>query len=242
MRVDVLTLFPDAFSGPLSNGILRIAREKGLLDVRLRNFRDFTKDRYKSVDDKPYGGGPGMVLLCEPIFDCQAAAVEEGHKEGLEGEPFRVALTPQGRRLDQELLEKLAKERWLQILCGHYEGFDERILQGLKPLEVSIGDYVLSGGEVPAMVLLDGIARLRPGALGAPDGAVQDSFSGGTRLLEAPQYTRPRTFRGMDVPDVLLSGDHGAIKKWRDEQALARTRARRPDLLPGTKHDTKTPE
>jgi tRNA (guanine37-N1)-methyltransferase len=241
VRVDVLTLFPDAFSGALSNGVLRIAREKNLLDVRLRNFRDFAKDRYRSVDDKPYGGGPGMVLLCEPIFDCQGAAVEEGHREGFDGEPLRVALTPQGRRLDQELLERLAKERWLMFLCGHYEGFDERILEGLKPLEVSIGDYVLSGGEVPAMVLLEGIGRLLPGALGAPEGAVQDSFSDGERLLEAPQYTRPRTFRGMDVPDVLLSGDHGAIKKWREEQALARTRARRPDLL-GDKKTQNTPE
>lgn len=240
MRVDVLTLFPDAFTGPLSNGILRIAREKGLLDVRLRNFRDFTKDRYKSVDDKPYGGGHGMVLMCEPIYDCQESAVAEGHRDGLIGEPFRVALTPQGRRLDQDLLEVLATERWLQVLCGHYEGFDERILTGLKPLEVSIGDYVLSGGEVPAMVLLDGIARLQPGALGAPEGAVQDSFSGGVRLLEAPQYTRPRTFRGLGVPDVLLSGDHGAIKKWREEQALDRTRTRRPDLL--DEQNKKTPE
>jgi tRNA (guanine37-N1)-methyltransferase len=245
VRVDVLTLFPDAFSGPLTNGILRIAREKGLLDVKLRNFRDFAKDRYRSVDDKPYGGGPGMVLLCEPIFACQESAVAEGHKDGLQGEPFRVALTPQGRRLDQELLEKLAKEPWLMFLSGHYEGFDERILTGLKPLEVSIGDYVLSGGELPAMVLLEGIARLLPGALGAPDGAGDDSFSRTGRLLEAPQYTRPRTFRGMDVPDVLLSGDHGVIRKWREEQARERTRARRPDLLGDTnKEDTnkKKPE
>jgi len=220
------------FSGFLSHGIVKIAREKQLLDVHLRNFRDFSKDRYRSVDDKPYGGGPGMVLLCEPIFQCHDHAVAEGKATGLDGEPRRVLLTPQGRKLDQDLLGELAKERWLMLLCGHYEGFDERVLEGLKPLEVSIGDYVLSGGEVPAMVVMDGIARLQPGALGAPDGAAKDSFSGGSRLLEAPQYTRPRTFRGMEVPEILLSGDHGAIARWREEQARRRTRERRPDLLP----------
>lgn len=225
-------MFPGAFDGVLSNGILRIAREKGLIDVHLRNFRDFAKDKYRSVDDKPYGGGPGMVLLCEPIFDCHDAAVDEGRRAGLECEPRRVLLSPQGRKLDQDLLKDLAKERWLMLLCGHYEGFDERVHQGLQPEEVSIGDYVLSGGEVPAMVLLDGIARLQPGALGAPDGAGDDTFScHGGGLLEAPQYTRPRSFRGMDVPGVLLSGDHGAVRRWREQQALERTKARRPDLL-----------
>lgn len=243
MRIDVLTLFPQLFEGVLSNGILRIAAEKKLLEVYPRNFRDFTKDRYKSVDDKPYGGGPGMVLLCEPIYLCHDAAVEEGRRAGLDGEPRRVLLSPQGRRLDQELLKELAKERWIMLLCGHYEGFDERVLQGLKPLEVSIGDYVLSGGEVPAMVLLDGIARLLPGALGAPDGAGDDSFSRAGGLLEAPQFTRPRVFRGMGVPDVLLGGDHGAIQRWREEQARERTRVRRPDLLarPG-KQDNESQE
>jgi tRNA (guanine37-N1)-methyltransferase len=232
VRLEILTLFPQMFESFLSHGIVKIAREKGLLDVHLRNFRDFTKDRYKSVDDKPYGGGPGMVLLCEPIYLCHDAAVDEGRRAGLDGEPRRVLLTPQGQRLDQGLLETLAREPWLMLLCGHYEGFDERVLEGLRPLEVSIGDYVLSGGEVPAMVLLDGIARLQAGALGAPDGAEDESFSASRgRLLEAPQYTRPRTFRGMDVPEVLLSGDHGAIARWRDEQARARTRQRRPDLL-----------
>ena len=169
--------------------------------------------------------------LCEPLFLAHDQALEDGRKAGLEAEPRRVLLTPQGRPLDQELLEELAKERWIVLFCGHYEGFDERVLTGLKPLEVSIGDYVLSGGEVPAMVVMDGIARLQPGALGAPDGAGNDSFSHGARLLEAPQYTRPRTFRGMDVPPVLLSGDHAEIARWREEQARARTRERRPDLL-----------
>lgn len=238
VRLDVLTLFPEMFQGFLSYGIAKIAREKGLLDVHLRNFRDFTKDRYKSVDDKPYGGGPGMVLLCEPLFLCHDHAVEEGRKAGLTGEPRRVLLTPQGRPLGQELLEELARERWIMLFCGHYEGFDERVIQGLKPLEVSIGDYVLSGGEVPAMVVMDGIARLQPGALGAPDGAGNDSFSHGARLLEAPQYTRPRTFRGMEVPEVLLSGDHGAIARWREEKARARTQERRPDLLDRKKHES----
>jgi tRNA (guanine37-N1)-methyltransferase len=232
VRVDVLTLCPDACAGVLSNGILRIAREKGLLEVHAKNFRDFAKDKYRSVDDKPYGGGPGMVLLCEPIFLCHDAALEEGRRAGFDGEPRRVLLSPQGRKLDQDLLRELSRERWLMLLCGHYEGFDERVIQGLQPEEVSIGDYVLSGGEVPAMVLLDGIARLLPGALGAPDGAGDDSFScGGGGLLEAPQYTRPRSFRGMDVPEVLFSGDHGKVKRWREQQARERTKTRRPDLL-----------
>src|SRR5262249_8506858 len=188
-------------------------------------------DRYRSVDDKPYGGGPGMVLLCEPIFLCHDATVEERRREGVSGQPRVVMLTPAGRRLDQELLGELAKEPWIELLCGHYEGFGEGVRVGLAPLEVSIGDYVLSGGEVPAMVLLDGIARLQPGALGAPDGARDDSFARTGGLLEPPQYTRPRAFRGMEVPEVLLSGDHGAVARWREEQALLRTRERRPDLL-----------
>jgi tRNA (guanine37-N1)-methyltransferase len=230
-KVDVLTLFPGAFAGFLEHGIARIARAKGLLEVTLRDFRAFAKDRTGRVDDKPYGGGPGMVLECEPIFDCHDAVVEERRREGLTGEPRRVLLTPQGRRLDQGLLEELAREEWLLILCGHYEGFDERVRLGLKPLEVSIGDYVLSGGEVPAMVLIDGISRLLPGALGAPEGARDDSFARTGGLLEPPQYTRPRVFRGMEVPEVLLGGDHGAVARWREEQALQRTRERRPDLL-----------
>ena len=231
MRVDVLTLFPPMFEGFLEHGLVRLAREREVLDVRLHDFRELATDRHKSVDDRPYGGGPGMVLMCGPVFDGDARVVAEGRAAGREGEPRRIMLTPQGRRLDQPLLEELSAEPWLSVLCGHYEGFDERIRVGLAPLEVSIGDYVLSGGEVAAMVLLDGVARLLPGALGAPDGARNDSFARRDALLEGPQYTRPRVFRGMEVPDVLLSGNHAAVDAWREEQALKRTRERRPDLL-----------
>ncbi len=244
MRIDVLTLFPAVFEGFLGHGQVRIAREKGLLDVRCHDFRQFATDRHRSVDDKPYGGGPGMVLMCGPIFDCDAHVASEGQAAGLAGSPRRIMLTPQGRRLDQPLLEELAKEPWLLLLCGHYEGFDERIRQGLPYEELSVGDYVLSGGEVPAMSIIDGAARLIPGVLGAPDGAKNDSFSDEQRLLEGPQYTRPRSFRGMDVPDVLLSGDHGAVAAWRRSQARTRTAERRPDLLrtndPAT-HEKITP-
>jgi tRNA (guanine37-N1)-methyltransferase len=231
VRVDVMTLFPAMFEGFLAHGLVRIARDKGLLDVRLRDFREFATDKHKSVDDRPYGGGPGMVLMCGPIYDCDAAVAAEGQAAGL-GAPRRVMLTPTGRRLDQALLGELAREPWLVILCGHYEGFDERVRLGLQPLEVSLGDFVLSGGELPAMVLIDGVARLIPGVVGDPAGPHDDSFSGTHEgLLEGPQYTRPRVFRDMEVPEVLLSGDHGAIAAWRREQALARTRERRPDLL-----------
>ncbi|MGE0712312.1 MAG: tRNA (guanosine(37)-N1)-methyltransferase TrmD [Planctomycetota bacterium] len=230
MRVDVMTLFPGLFEGFLTQGIVRLARAKGLLEVALHDFRDFATDTHRSVDDRPYGGGPGMVLSCGPVFSCDESIVAAARAAGREGEPRRVMLSPQGRRLDQALLEELASEPWLLFLCGHYEGFDERIRVGLRPLEVSIGDYVLSGGEVPAMVLIDGMTRLLPGALGAPDGARNDSFACG-QLLEGPQYTRPRVFRGMEVPQVLLSGDHGAVARWRLQQAVERTRARRPDLL-----------
>lgn len=230
MRVDVLTLFPPMFEGFLEHGLVKIAREKNLLEVTCHDFREFATDRHRSVDDRPYGGGPGMVLMCGPIFACDEAVVTSGRAAGF-GEPRRVMLTPQGRPLNQELLEELAREPWLIVLCGHYEGFDERIRLGLQPLEVSLGDYVLSGGEVGAMVLVDGVARLQEGALGHPDGASLDSFSSEGRLLEGPQYTRPRAFREMEVPEILLSGDHGAIARWRHEQALARTRERRPDLL-----------
>jgi len=230
VRIDVLTLFPGMFEGFLEEGIVRVARSKGLLDVVTHDFRAFATDKHRSVDDRPYGGGPGMVLMCGPVFACDESVVAAGRAAGQEGEPKRIMLTPQGRRLDQDLLEELHQEPWLSVLCGHYEGFDERIREGLEPLEVSIGDYVLSGGEVPAMVLIDGITRLLPGALGHPDGARSDSFACGP-LLEGPQYTRPRVFRDMEVPAVLLSGDHGAVARWRHEQAELRTQARRPDLL-----------
>ncbi len=232
LRIDVHTLFPAMFDGFLGHGLVRLARQKGLVDVQLHDFRRHATDRHQSVDDRPFGGGPGMVLACGPIFASDEAVVAAGREAGLEGEPRRVMLTPQGRPLDQALLEELARERWISLLCGHYEGFDERVREGLRPLEVSIGDYVLSGGEVPAMVLIDGVTRLVPGALGAPEGARDDSFSRRGAPLEGPQYTRPRVFRGMAVPDVLLSGDHEAVARWREEQALRRTKERRPDMLP----------
>ncbi len=231
MRVDVHTLFPAMFEGFLGHGLVRLAREKGLVDVHLHDFRQHATDRHKSVDDRPFGGGPGMVLTCGPIFASDEAVVRAGHEAGLAGEPRRIMLTPQGRPLDQALLEELAGEAWLSLLCGHYEGFDERVREGLRPLEVSIGDYVLSGGEVAAMVVIDGVTRLLPGALGAAEGARDDSFARRGALLEGPQYTRPRVFRGMEVPEVLLSGDHQGIARWREEQALERTRQRRPDML-----------
>lgn len=240
MRVEVHTLFPDMFEGFLAHGLVRLAREKGLVEVGLHDFRQHASDRHKSVDDRPYGGGPGMVLMCGPIFDSDEAVVRAGHQAGLTGEPRRIMLTPQGRPLDQRLLEELATEPWLSILCGHYEGFDERVREGMKPLEVSLGDYVLSGGEVAAMVVIDGVTRLLPGALGHAGGAGDDSFSRRGAPLEGPQYTRPRVFRGMEVPEVLLSGNHEAIASWREEQARKRTEERRPELTEAADGDPNT--
>lgn len=243
MRIDVMTLFPGMFEGFLNEGIVRLARRDGLLDVHTHDFREHTTDRHRSVDERPYGGGPGMVLTCDPVFRCDEAIVKAGQEAGLEGQPRRILLSPQGRPLDMPLLEELAQERWLSMLCGHYEGFDERIRLGLEPLEVSIGDYVVSGGEVPAMVVIDGLTRLIPGALGAPEGARDDSFANAHGLLEGPQYTRPRIYRGMEVPEILLSGDHGKVAEWRRQQATLRTLTRRPDLLgktPSTDKNTRS--
>lgn len=224
MRIDVLTLFPEVFEPYLSASIVGRAREAGIVSVSCLNFRQFAKDRHGSVDDKPYGGGPGMVLMCDPVFSALDHLEERASVE-----PVRILLTPQGERLDQQLAGELAKQPWLVLVCGHYEGFDERIRTGIKCREVSIGDYVLSGGEPAAMVLIDTLVRLLPGALGDSESARQDSFTAGG--LEYPQYTRPREYRGMTVPDVLLSGDHGKIAEWRAQQSLERTRERRPDLL-----------
>ncbi|MHC4711964.1 MAG: tRNA (guanosine(37)-N1)-methyltransferase TrmD [Planctomycetota bacterium] len=223
MRIDVITLFPEVFEGFLDTSIPRIAREKGLVEVRLHNLRDYAEDERGTVDDRPYGGGPGMVLLCEPVF----AAAED--VLGDDSEASLIMLCPQGEKFNQAIAEELSKMPRLVLLAGHYEGFDERIKLGLSPREISIGDYVLSGGEVPAMVLMDAVIRLIPGALGDERSAREDSFSQG--LLEYPQYTRPRDYRGMQVPEVLLSGNHGLVAKWRAEQALERTKARRRDLL-----------
>ena len=223
LRIDILTLFPEMFGQVLGTSIPKRAAEKGLVSYHLTNIRDFATDAHKSVDDKPFGGGPGMVMIAPVLFD----AVET--VERLDERPAtRVLLTPQGRRFDQVTAEDFARRERLLFVAGHYEGFDERIIDGLSPVELSLGDYVLSGGELAAMVVADAVVRLLPGALGAEHGAADESFAGG--LLEYPQYTRPREFRGMGVPDVLLGGNHAAIAAWRMEQRKARTRERRPDL------------
>src|SRR6476619_5990592 len=223
LRIDILTLFPEMFAPILGTSIPKRAAEKGLVSYNLTNFRDFATDQHKSVDDKPFGGGPGMVMMCQTVFD----AVE--HAEAQDPRPARrLLMSPQGRVLDQSLVLELAAEQRLLFIAGHYEGFDERIVDGLKPTEISIGDYVLSGGELAAMVIIDAVVRTLPGALGAETGAHDESFADG--LLEYPQYTRPRDFRGMGVPDILLSGNHQAIARWRLEQRKIRTQQRRPDL------------
>ena len=224
MRIDVLTLFPEVIEPYLRSSIVSRAIDAGFVTVGCVDFRDFAHDKHRTVDDRPFGGGPGMVLMCQPVFDAL-----EGVEEQEEGNPVRILLTPQGERLDQKMVEAFARERWLVVVCGHYEGFDERIRIGIDAREVSIGDYVLTGGEPAALVLLDAIVRLVPGVLGGETSNQEDSFTGG--LLEYPQYTRPREFRGMKVPDVLLSGDHGRIAAWRRAQRIARTLSRRPDLM-----------
>ncbi|MBN1943028.1 MAG: tRNA (guanosine(37)-N1)-methyltransferase TrmD [Phycisphaerae bacterium] len=223
LRVDILTLFCDLFGAFLDTSIVGRARRNGLLDVHLTNIRDFAKDAYGSVDDAPFGGGPGMVLMCPPVFD----AVE--HAQRLAEPPGKVILlTPQGETFNQRIAHELAGEERLIFLAGHYEGFDERIRTGLADREISLGDFVLSGGEFAAMAILDAVTRLLPGALGKDESTTEESFQQG--LLEYPQYTRPREFRGMSVPDVLLSGDHAKIQQWRKEQSEMRTQLRRADL------------
>ncbi len=223
LRIDILTLFPEMFVPLLGTSIPKRAADKGLVEYRLTNIRDFATDKHLSVDDKPFGGGPGMVLMCQTVFD----AVEKVERE--DPRPAkRVLLSPQGKPFRQETAEELAREGRLLFIAAHYEGFDERIAVGLSPMELSIGDYVLSGGELAAMVVIDAVVRLLPGALGAEDGAAEETFADG--LLEYPQYTRPREYRGMCVPDVLLSGNHAVIAQWRLEQRKLRTQARRPDL------------
>jgi tRNA (guanine37-N1)-methyltransferase len=225
MRFDVLTLFPELFHSYLDQSLLKKAIDSGLVEVNLWDFRDWTTDKHRSVDDKPFGGGPGMLIACDPVYQCVEHVQQQGDAPGQ-----LVMLTPQGRRLDQQLVEELATKQRLVMLCGRYEGFDERIRQGLKPLEISAGDFICNGGEVPAMLVIDTVIRLVPGVLGDETSHKYDSFSQ-SGLLEYPQYTRPRVFRGMEVPEVLLSGDHGKIEAWRKEQALKRTRELRSDLL-----------
>jgi tRNA (guanine37-N1)-methyltransferase len=223
LRIDILTLFPEMFMPILGTSIPKRAAEKGLVSYHLTNIRDFATDAHKSVDDKPFGGGPGMVMMAPVMLE----AVEHAEKQDPRT-ATRILLSPQGRRFDQTVAEDLARRDRLLMVAGHYEGFDERIIDGLSPMELSLGDYVLSGGELAAMVVIDAVVRLLPGALGAEHGAADESFADG--LLEYPQYTRPREFRDMKVPDILLSGNHAAIAKWRMEQRKARTQQRRPDL------------
>ncbi|MFZ0826393.1 MAG: tRNA (guanosine(37)-N1)-methyltransferase TrmD [Verrucomicrobiia bacterium] len=221
MKIDVLTLFPAMFAGPLDESIVKRARDTGLVDLKIHNLRDWTHDRHKTVDDRPFGGGPGMLLKPEPLF----AAVE-----GLQRERTRVILlSPAGRPFCQAIARELAQAEDLLLVTGHYEGFDERVRETLADDELSIGDYVLTNGALPAMVVIDAVTRLLPGALGDDESSHDESFSHG--LLEYPQYTRPAEFRGMKVPDILVSGHHAEIEKWRREQAKQRTKERRPDLM-----------
>jgi tRNA (guanine37-N1)-methyltransferase len=228
MRFDVLTLFPDLFSGYLSQSILKLAIERGLVQVHLWNIRDWAAGKHNSVDDRPFGGGPGMVIMPGPVFD----SVEAIQAKDVPGE--LLMLTPAGERLTQKLVEDLATRQRLVLLCGRYEGFDERIRLGLKPREISVGDFVCNGGEVPAMLVIDTVIRLIPGVLGDEASAADESHSEEGRL-EYPQYTRPREFRGMAVPEVLLSGDHGAIAKWRREQSELRSQGPTEHIEPEAK-------
>lgn len=230
MRCDVVTLFPEMVAPVLGQSILKRAQEKGLLDVRVRNLRDYTVDRHKTADDVPYGGGAGMVMKAEPIFRA-VESLQAEYANGTEAATLRVIMpSPQGRPFTQDFARELARERRrLVFLCGHYEGVDERVRTGLQPEEISLGDYVLTGGELPALVMIDAAARLIPGVLGDPESITEESFTESS--LEYPQYTRPAELRGMAVPEVLLSGHHEAIRVWRRREALRNTYRKRPDLL-----------
>lgn len=248
MRIDILTLFPEMFPDVLSASIPGRAAEGGFAEYHLHDIREHADNKHRKVDDRPFGGGPGMVMMCQPLHDAVIAAERQDERPAL-----RILLTPQGERLRQERIEELAKEDRLLLIAGHYEGVDERVIDELQPLELSVGDYVLSGGELPAMVLIDAVVRLLPGVLGHEDSAAEDSFAprtfpltegdggraecsggddvSGRRLLDCPHYTRPRVWKARAVPEVLLSGDHAAVEEWRKEQMTERTLQRRPDLL-----------
>lgn len=234
MKINILTLFPKMFENILGESMLKIAQKKGLARIKVHNLRDWTKDSHKTADDKPFGGGPGMVMKIEPVW----RALEElgitpgrcntGYRGAHRPGGYVVLLTPQGKKFDQKTAKRLAKEKRLILICGHYEGVDERI-RGLVDEEISIGDYILTCGELPALVLIDAVVRLIPGVLGHDDSVKSESFE--NNLLEYPQYTRPAEFEGMKVPEVLLSGNHKKIEAWRKEEALKRTKNRRPDLI-----------
>ncbi len=233
MQFDVLTLFPEMFPGYLRQSVLCRAIENDLVDVRLHNIRDWARDKHSMVDDRPFGGGPGMVLMVEPVVECVEAVQSMDNQPG-----HLVVLTPGGKRLDQPTVERLANCNRLVLLCGRYEGFDQRVFDILQPEEISIGDFILNGGEVAAMVVIDSVVRLIPGVLGDERSNKMDSFSGTQRWLEHAQYTRPREYRELGVPEVLLSGNHGEIARWRREQSYAITQQRRADLL-GPTEDKK---
>ena len=216
MRIDILTLFPAMFQGPLTESILARAQGEGLLDIRLHDLREFGRGTYKQVDDSPYGGGAGMVMKADVLVDAIEQVTAEGRKEYPRRKPHAIYFSPRGRKLKQVKAERLAKKSWLLLLCGHYEGIDQRVIDGWIDEEVSIGDYVLTGGEIPAMVLIDAVARQIPGVLGKEESAAEESFSASLgRKKEYPHYTRPEEFRGMKVPKVLLSGNHARIQQWR---------------------------
>ena len=223
MKIDVLTLFPAMFAGPLDESIIKRARVGGLLDVKIHNLRDWAHDRHKTVDDRPFGGGPGMLLKPEPLFE----AIEDLRRKSTRV----ILLSPAGRKFDQAAARDLAGQKHLLLVTGHYEGFDERVREKLADDELSIGDYVLTNGALPAMVVIDAVARLLPGVLGDDESSQDESFSSGMPGLEYPQYTRPAEFRGMKVPETLMSGNHAEIERWRREQAKQRTKERRPELL-----------
>lgn len=230
MRIDILSLFPEVFEPVLASSITGRARDAGLVEWRIANIRDFADNKHHKADDRPFGGGPGMVMMCQPLWDCVR------HVEAQDPRPAaRILLTPQGEPLTQRTVEELTASPRLLLIAGHYEGIDERVITKLAPREISVGDYILSGGEIPAMLLVDAVVRLLPGALGHEQSASEDSFSTAgprrERLLDCPHYTRPRVWEGMEVPEILISGDHAKVAAWRIEQRMHRTRERRPDLI-----------
>ncbi|MDA7870483.1 tRNA (guanosine(37)-N1)-methyltransferase TrmD [Mariniblastus sp.] len=226
MRFDILTLFPEMFPGYTGQSILNKSIERGLVEVHVHNMRDWAKGRHHKIDDTPYGGGPGMILMVEPVVNCVRDVQAMGDQPGTV-----IVTTPQGQRLNQPMVEELALNQRMILLCGRYEGFDQRVIDILQPLEISIGDYILNGGEVASMVLVDSLVRMVPGVLGDERSSWDDSFSRGNRMLEYPQYTRPRDFEGHSVPEVLLGGNHGEVERWRNAKSLENTKNKRSDLL-----------
>jgi len=242
MRIDFVTIFPRMLDPFLAEGVIARGVKQKLLDIRVWDLRDFTSDRHRSTDDEAYGGGPGMVMLAEPVIRCVDAIRENKNVSPQPSSliPHLIMTTPQGRRFDQDVARELSARLWLVFLCGRYEGFDERVRQALRPDEISIGDFVVSGGELPAMLMADAVGRLIEGVVGNSDSVTADSFYSG--LLDYPHYTRPEELRGMRVPDVLLSGHHELIRRWRKEQSLRETLKKRPDLLKGAELDEEAKE